>query len=48
MWSDAHLMGQVVDVTPPPALPTNEVVRLMDTLLVKNHLDLEKSLQKLW
>ncbi len=25
--SDAHLMGQVVDVTPPPALPTNEVVK---------------------
>ena len=46
--SDAHLMGQVVDVTPPPALPTNEVVKAMDTLLVKNHLDLEKSLQKLW
>jgi len=24
--SDAHLMGQVIDVTPPPALPTNEIV----------------------
>lgn len=21
-----HLMGQVIDVTPPPALPTNEIV----------------------
>ena len=25
--SDAHLMGEVIDVTPPPALPTNEVVK---------------------
>jgi hypothetical protein len=28
--SDAHLMGQVIDVTPPPALPTNEIVVNMD------------------
>jgi len=26
--SNNHLMGQVVDVTPPPALPTNEIVDL--------------------
>ena len=25
--SNNHLMGQVIDVTPPPALPTNEVVK---------------------
>ena len=25
-----HLMGQVIDVTPPPALPTNEIVVNMD------------------
>ena len=33
--SDAHLMGQVIDVTPPPALPTNEIVRLTVTVQVK-------------
>lgn len=26
--SNNHLMGPVVDVTPPPALPTNEIVDL--------------------
>jgi hypothetical protein len=25
-----HLMGQVIDITPPPALPTNEIVVNMD------------------
>ena len=28
--SNNHLMGQVIDVTPPPALPTNEIVVNMD------------------
>lgn len=28
--STNHLMGQVIDVTPPPALPTNEIVVNMD------------------
>lgn len=28
--NDNHLMGQVIDVTPPPALPTNEIVVNMD------------------
>ena len=45
--SDAHLMGQVVDVTPRLHFPPMKLL-LMDTLLVKNHSDLEKSLQKLW
>ena len=28
--STNHLMGQVIDVTPPPALPNNEIVVNMD------------------
>lgn len=28
--NDNHLMGQVIDITPPPALPTNEIVVNMD------------------
>lgn len=28
--SDSHLMGQVIDVTPPPALPTSDIVVNMD------------------
>jgi hypothetical protein len=28
--NDNYLMGQVIDVTPPPALPTNEIVVNMD------------------
>lgn len=28
--NDHHLYGQTVDITPPPALPTNEIVVNMD------------------
>lgn len=28
--SNNHLMGQIIDVTPPPALPTNDIVVNMD------------------